>query len=91
MKVNQDKFQLVVYQNNEGRYHVIIQSPVATFEERKQVSVRLIQAMARLGQSTCAYDYPTALIMTRRVSISSSWVIIGMVVLGYDNTACDHG
>ncbi|MGE5124043.1 MAG: 3-methyl-2-oxobutanoate hydroxymethyltransferase, partial [Acidobacteriaceae bacterium] len=66
------------------------QSPAAIPEERKKVSVRLIQAMkARhepIGMLT-AYDYPTALIMDQAgIDIILVGDSLGMVVLGYDST-----
>ena len=67
------------------------QSPTqAPAEERKKVSVRLIQAMKARREPISmltAYDYPTALIMDQAsIDIILVGDSLGMVVLGYDST-----
>src|SRR5512139_1217834 len=59
-------------------------------EERKKVTIRLIQAMKsrhELISMLTAYDYPTALIMDQvGLDIILVGDSLGMVVLGYENT-----
>lgn len=69
----------------------VIQSPASTpLEERKKVTIRLIQAMKsrhELISMLTAYDYPTALIMDQAgLDIILVGDSLGMVVLGYDST-----
>ncbi len=66
-----------------------IQSPNPT-EERKKVTIRLIQAMKTRHEPISmltAYDYPTALVMDQAgmdmILVGDS---LGMVMLGYDST-----
>jgi 3-methyl-2-oxobutanoate hydroxymethyltransferase len=69
----------------------VSQSPVSKpSEERKKVTIHLIQAMKMrhevIGMLT-AYDYPTALVMDQvGVDIILVGDSLGMVVLGYDST-----
>ena len=68
-----------------------IQSPVSTpSEERKKVTVHLIQAMKTRHEvisMLTAYDYPTALLMDQAgLEIILVGDSLGMVVLGYDST-----
>ncbi len=59
-------------------------------EDRKKVTVNLIQEMKRRGEPTSmltAYDYPTALVMDQAgLNIILVGDSLGMVVLGYENT-----
>ena len=69
----------------------VIQSPSSSAtEERKKVSVRLIQAMKARHEPISmltAYDYPTALIMDQAsIDIILVGDSLGMVVLGYEST-----
>lgn len=69
----------------------VIQSPATnTTEERKKVTVRLIQAMKTRHEPISmltAYDYPTALVMDQvGLDIILVGDSLGMVVLGYDST-----
>jgi 3-methyl-2-oxobutanoate hydroxymethyltransferase len=68
-----------------------IQSPTSTpSEDRKKVTIRLIQAMKTRHEPISmltAYDYPTALIMDQAgLDIILVGDSLGMVVLGYDST-----
>ncbi len=64
-------------------------SPIST-EERKKVTIRLIQAMKTRREPISmltAYDYPTALIMDQAgLDIILVGDSLGMVVLGYEST-----
>jgi 3-methyl-2-oxobutanoate hydroxymethyltransferase len=64
-------------------------SPIST-EERKKVTIRLIQAMKTSREPISmltAYDYPTALIMDQAgLDIILVGDSLGMVVLGYEST-----
>jgi 3-methyl-2-oxobutanoate hydroxymethyltransferase len=64
-------------------------SPISS-EERKKVTIRLIQAMKRRHEPISmltAYDYPTALIMDQAgMDIILVGDSLGMVVLGYEST-----
>jgi 3-methyl-2-oxobutanoate hydroxymethyltransferase len=69
---------------------VIQTTPPTISEERKKVTIRLIQAMKRRHEPISmltAYDYPTALIMDQAgmdmILVGDS---LGMVVLGYEST-----
>jgi 3-methyl-2-oxobutanoate hydroxymethyltransferase len=69
----------------------IIPSPASTpSEERKKVTIRLIQAMKMRHEPISmltAYDYPTALIMDQAgLDIILVGDSLGMVVLGYEST-----
>lgn len=68
----------------------VIQSPASAAEERKKVTVRLVQAMKARHEPISmltAYDYPTALIMDQAgIDIILVGDSLGMVVLGYEST-----
>jgi 3-methyl-2-oxobutanoate hydroxymethyltransferase len=69
----------------------VIKSSASTpQEERKKVTIRLIQAMKsrhELISMLTAYDYPTALVMDQAgLDIILVGDSLGMVVLGYDST-----
>jgi 3-methyl-2-oxobutanoate hydroxymethyltransferase len=69
----------------------VIQTTTPIFsEERKKVTIRLIQAMKRRHEPISmltAYDYPTALIMDQAgMDIILVGDSLGMVVLGYEST-----
>jgi len=68
----------------------VIQSPTSSAEERKKVTVRLIQAMKTRHEPISmltAYDYPTAVVMDQAgLDIILVGDSLGMVVLGYENT-----
>src|SRR5512135_506299 len=65
------------------------QPPIPS-EERKKVTIRLIQAMKPRHEPISmltAYDYPTALLMDQAgVDMILVGDSLGMVVLGYDST-----
>jgi 3-methyl-2-oxobutanoate hydroxymethyltransferase len=68
-----------------------IQSPITTpSEDRKKVTINLIQAMKRRHEvisMLTAYDYPTALLMDQvGLDIILVGDSLGMVVLGYEST-----
>jgi len=69
----------------------VIQTPTTTpSEERKKVTIRLVQAMKtrheRISMLT-AYDYPSALLIDQAgMDIILVGDSLGMVVLGYENT-----
>jgi 3-methyl-2-oxobutanoate hydroxymethyltransferase len=69
---------------------VIQTTPPIFSEERKKVTIRLIQAMKRRHEPISmltAYDYPTALIMDQAgMDIILVGDSLGMVVLGYEST-----
>jgi len=69
----------------------VIQSPTGNpSEERKKVTIRLIQAMKTRHEPISmltAYDYPTALVMDQvGLDIILVGDSLGMVVLGYEST-----
>jgi 3-methyl-2-oxobutanoate hydroxymethyltransferase len=69
----------------------VVQSPNSNpAEERKKVTIRLIQAMKtrhELISMLTAYDYPTALVMDQAgLDIILVGDSLGMVVLGYEST-----
>jgi len=68
----------------------VSQSPKSPSEERKKVTLPLIQAMKARHEvisMLTAYDYPTALIMDQAgLDIILVGDSLGMVVLGYENT-----
>jgi len=65
-------------------------TPPVISEERKKITIRLIQAMKRRNEPISmltAYDYPTALIMDQvGMDIILVGDSLGMVVLGYEST-----
>jgi 3-methyl-2-oxobutanoate hydroxymethyltransferase len=65
-------------------------TPPVISEERKKVTVRLIQAIKRRNEPISmltAYDYPTALIMDQvGMDVILVGDSLGMVVLGYEST-----
>jgi 3-methyl-2-oxobutanoate hydroxymethyltransferase len=69
----------------------VIQTPISNpIEERKKVTIRLIQAMKSRHEPISmltAYDYPTALLMDQAgIDIILVGDSLGMVVLGYEST-----
>ncbi len=66
------------------------QQPINPPEERKKVTIRLVQAMKARHEPISmltAYDYPTALVMDQvGMEIILVGDSLGMVVLGYENT-----
>src|SRR4030043_1159437 len=69
----------------------VVQPPISiASEERKKVTIHLIQAMKARHEvisMLTAYDYPTALVMDQAgLDIILVGDSLGMVVLGYDST-----
>src|SRR4030065_579997 len=69
----------------------VIQSPISiSSEERKKITIHLIQAMKgrhEVISMLTAYDYPTALVMDQvGMDIILVGDSLGMVVLGYEST-----